>query len=164
MTIFIKNKYTVLIDEFKFKCCIGKKGSTRTKIEGDKKTPKGTFEIENLYFRKDRKVKPLTSLKCIEIKKNMGWCNDIRFPNKYNKLIKIKETVKHEQLKRKDYKYNYLLVIKYNSNNIIKNKGSAIFLHLTKNFKKTSGCIAVRENDFLVISKLLNRNSKISIN
>ena len=72
MTIFIKNKYTLLIDEFKFKCCIGKKGSTRTKIEGDKKTPKGTFEIENLYFRKDRKVKPITSLKCIEIKKKYG--------------------------------------------------------------------------------------------
>ena len=39
------------------------------KNEGDKKTPKGTFEIENLYFRKDRKEKPSTLLKCIEIKK-----------------------------------------------------------------------------------------------
>jgi len=69
MTIFIKNKQTLQIDEFKFKCCIGKKGLTNTKIEGDKKTPKGTFEIENLYFRKDRKVKPLTLLKCVKIKK-----------------------------------------------------------------------------------------------
>ena len=39
------------------------------KKEGDKKTPKGTFEIENLYFRKDRKEKPKTLLRCIEIKK-----------------------------------------------------------------------------------------------
>ena len=91
MTIFIKNKHTLQIDEFKFRCCIGKKGSTKNKKEGDKKTPKGTFKIENLYFRKDRNMKPLTSLKCIEIKKNMGWCNDIRFPNKYNKLIKIEK-------------------------------------------------------------------------
>ena len=68
MTIFVKNKHTLLIDEFKFKCCIGKKGSARKKIEGDKKTPKGTFEIENLYFRSDRKKKPSTLLKCIKIK------------------------------------------------------------------------------------------------
>jgi len=63
MTILVKNKHTLQIDEFKFKCCIGKKGSTRSKREGDKKTPKGTFEIENLYFRKDRKKKPVTLLK-----------------------------------------------------------------------------------------------------
>jgi L,D-peptidoglycan transpeptidase YkuD (ErfK/YbiS/YcfS/YnhG family) len=55
MTILIKNKHTLQIDKFKFKCCIGKNGSTVNKKEGDKKTPKGTFEIEHLYFRKDRK-------------------------------------------------------------------------------------------------------------
>ena len=80
----------------------------KIKKKGDKKTPKGTFEIENLYFRKDRIEKPLTLLKCIEIKKNMGWCDDIRFPKKYNKLIKIEKKIKHEKLKRKDYKYDLL--------------------------------------------------------
>ena len=80
MTIFVKNKHTLQIDEFKFRCCIGKKGATKSKREGDKKTPKGVFKIENLYFRKDRKEKPSTSLKCIEIKENMGWCNDTFFP------------------------------------------------------------------------------------
>ena len=72
MTIFIKNKHTLQIDEFKFKCCIGKNGSTKNKKEGDKKTPKGKFQIEHLYFRKDRLEKPLTSLKCIRIKKKYG--------------------------------------------------------------------------------------------
>ena len=72
MTILVKNKYTLHIDEFKFRCSIGKKGLTAKKKEGDKKTPKGTFEIQHLYFRKDRKQKPLTSLKCIEIKKKYG--------------------------------------------------------------------------------------------
>jgi L,D-peptidoglycan transpeptidase YkuD (ErfK/YbiS/YcfS/YnhG family) len=91
MTILVKNKHTLQIDEFRFRCCIGKKGSTKNKKEGDKKTPKGTFEIENLYFRKDRKVKPDTLLKCIQIKKDMGWCDDIHFPKKYNKLFKIKK-------------------------------------------------------------------------
>ena len=89
MTIFVKNKHTLQIDEFKFICCIGKKGLTTNKKEGDKKTPRGTFEIENLYFRKSRIKKPSTLLKCIEIKKDMGWCDDVNFPKKYNKLIKI---------------------------------------------------------------------------
>ena len=86
MTILVKNKHTLQIDDFKFRCCIGKKGSITNKKEGDKKTPKGTFEVEYLYFRKDRREKPSTLLKCIEIKKYMGWCNDILFPRKYNKL------------------------------------------------------------------------------
>ena len=95
MTILVKNKHTLQVGEFTFRCCIGKKGSTKNKKEGDKKTPIGTFKIENLYFRKDRLKKPFTLLKCIEIKKNMGWCDDIRFPKKYNKLIKIEKKISH---------------------------------------------------------------------
>ena len=91
MIILVKNKHTLQIDEFKFKCCIGKNGSTKIKREGDKKSPKGTFEIENLYFRKDRMEKPLTLLKCIPIEKSMGWWNDIHFPRKYNKLFKTEK-------------------------------------------------------------------------
>ena len=60
MTILVKNKHTLQVDDFKFRCCIGKKGSTSNKKEGDKKTPKGSFGIENLYFRKDRRKKPST--------------------------------------------------------------------------------------------------------
>ena len=108
MTIFVKNKHTLQIDEFKFKCCVGKKGLTNNKKEGDKKTPRGTFKIENLYFRKDRLKKPSTSLKCIEIKKNMGWCDDIHFPKKYNKLIKIEKRVGHEKILREDHKLSLI--------------------------------------------------------
>jgi L,D-peptidoglycan transpeptidase YkuD (ErfK/YbiS/YcfS/YnhG family) len=163
MTIFIKNKQTLQIDEFKFKCCVGKNGSTKNKIEGDKKTPKGTFKIENLYFRKDRKKKPQTRLKCIEIKKDMGWCNDIRFEKKYNKLFNIKKKIKHEKLKRKDYKYDFLIPIKYNFIKPNLGKGSCIFIHLTKNYKPTAGCVALKEKDFLIMVKLIKKDSKIKI-
>ena len=163
MTIFVKNKHTLQIDEFKFKCCIGKKGSTSNKKEGDKKTPKGTFKIENLYFRQDRVKKPLTLLKCIKIKKNMGWCNDISFPGKYNKLIKIEKKIRHEKLKRKDSKYDLLIPIKYNFKKPITGRGSCIFIHLTKNYKPTAGCIALKKKDFLILLKLINKNSKIEI-
>ena len=163
MTIFVKNKHTLQIDEFKFKCCIGKKGVTKRKREGDKKTPKGVFKIENLYFRKDRKEKPLTSLKCVEIKKSMGWCNDTSFQKKYNKLIKIEKKIKYEKLKRKDYKYDFLIPIKYNFKRPIVGLGSCIFIHLTKNYKPTAGCVALKEKDFLIMLKLIKKKSKIKI-
>ena len=163
MTIFVRNKHTLQIDEFKFKCCIGKKGSTKNKKEGDKKTPKGTFNIENLYFRDDRKEKPLTLLKCIKIKENMGWCDDIQFPKKYNKLIKIKKKIKHEKLKRQDHKYDFLIPIKYNFRKPVTGLGSCIFIHLTKNYEPTAGCVALNEKDFLIMLKLIKKNSKIKI-
>jgi len=164
MTIFIKNKHTLQIDEFKFKCCIGKKGSTNNKIEGDNKTPKGIFKIDHLYFRKDRMDKPKTLLKCIKIKNHMGWCNDVRFPKKYNKLIKKNKKYKHEKLKRKDYKYDLIIPIKYNFKKPVIGKGSCIFIHVTKNYKPTAGCIALKVKDFLIMLKLLKRNSTIKIN
>ena len=129
MTIFIKNKHTLQIDEFKFKCCIGKNGSTKIKKEGDKKTPKGTFKIENLYFRKD----------------------------------KIKKKIRHERLKRKDHKYDLLIPIKYNFTKPIVSLGSCIFIHLTKNYKPTAGCVALNEKDFLIMLKIIKKNTKIKI-
>ena len=163
MTIFVKNKHTLQIDEFKFICCIGKKGSTTNKKEGDKKTPKGIFEIGNLYYRKDRIEKPLTLLKCIEIKKEMGWCDDIRFPKKYNKLIRVDNKIRHEKLKRKDYKYDLLIPIKYNCKKPIIGLGSCIFIHLTRDYKPTDGCVGLKEKDFLIMLKLIKKNSKIKI-
>ena len=35
MTIFLKNKHTLKIDDFYFKCSIGKTGLSKKKIEGD---------------------------------------------------------------------------------------------------------------------------------
>jgi len=162
MIILLKNKQTVQFDDFKFKCCIGKNGLTKFKKEGDFKTPRGTFKIEYLYYRKDRIEKPITKLKCIEIKKNMGWCDDPK-SKKYNKLIKIDKNYSYEKLFRKDYKYDLLIPIKYNFEEIIKNKGSCIFLHLTKNYKPTAGCIALNKKDFLILLRLINKDSKIRI-
>ena len=143
MIIRLKNKHTLQIDDFYFKCTIGKRGLSRNKIEGDQKTPKGIHSIEHLYFRKDRLKKPETLLKCIAIKDKMGWCDDIKSPKNYNKLIKIDKKIKHEKLKRKDHKYDLLIPIKYNFNKVKVGLGSCIFIHLTKDYKPTNGCIAL---------------------
>ena len=163
MIIVLKNKHTLQVDDFSFKCSVGKNGLTKRKVEGDKKTPIGTFSVENLYFRKDRISEPETELKCIEISRYMGWCNDVNYPTKYNKLIKVKNKIKHEKLRRFDSKYDLLIPIKYNFNIPIVGKGSAIFIHLTKNFKPTAGCIALNKKDFLIMLKLIKKNSKIKI-
>ena len=163
MKITLKNKYTLKIDDFKFKCCEGKNGLKKNKTEGDKCTPKRIFKLGKLYYRKDRVKKPITSLIIKKIKRNMGWCNDSK--NKfYNQEIKINKKIKHEKLLRKDYKYNYLIVIEYNTKKIKPNKGSAIFIHLTKNFNATAGCIALLQKDFLIMAKLINKKSTIKIN
>ena len=93
----------------------------------------------------------------------MCWCDDVRFPKKYNRLLKIKKGIKHEKLKRKDCKYDFLIPIKYNFKKPIVGHGSCIFIHLTKDYKPTAGCIALKEKDFLIMLKLIKRNSKIKI-
>ena len=163
MIITLKNKHTLQIDDFSFKCCIGKKGLTSSKKEGDNKTPKGKFKIGNLYFRKDKFKKPDTRLTCLEIKDTMGWCDDVNFPKKYNKLIKIDKKVKHEKLKRKDNKYDLLIPIKYNFKRPVVGLGSCIFIHLTSNYKGTAGCIALRKKDFLIMLKVIKKNSQINM-
>ena len=163
MIIRVKNKERLIFDDFLFKCCVGKKGFTNIKKEGDKKSPVGTFNIENLYYRKDKIKKPKTSLKCIPIKKNMGWCDDIYDKKNYNKLIKTNKNIRHEKLFRKDNKYDLLVPISYNRKKRIIGKGSAIFLHLTNNYKKTDGCIALKKKDFLILLKLINKKTKIKI-
>ena len=164
MTIYLKNKDTLIFGDFKFKCCIGKNGVTNNKREGDKKTPLGKFSLGDLYFRADKIKKLKTRLKCIPIRKNMGWCNDVKSKKFYNKLINTKKKVRHEKLFRKDFKYNLFIPLSYNSNPIKLEKGSAIFLHLTKNFKATAGCVALKEKDFLILLKLINKKTKIQIN
>ena len=51
---------------------------------------------------------------------------------------------------------NYLRPIKF--------KGSCIFIHLTKDYKPTAGCIALKKKDFLIMLKLINKKTKIQIN
>ena len=130
MIILLKNKDTIKVDDFIFRCCIGKNGITKFKKEGDLKTPKGTFQIENLYYRKDRMEKPKTKLKCIDIKRNMGWCDDVNSKKFYNKLINIDLKLQHEKLFRKDHRYDLIIPIKYNFKKTILGKGSCIFFSL----------------------------------
>tara|TARA_B100000900_G_scaffold413816_1_gene438743 strand:- start:2137 stop:2628 length:492 start_codon:yes stop_codon:yes gene_type:complete len=162
MQIIVKNKDTLLFEDFKFKCSVGKNGTTSSKTEGDKKTPKGTYFLGPVYFREDRILDLPTKLKKIRIKKNMGWCDDEN-SKFYNKLIKVNNRIKHEKLHRRSRDYDIIIPIKYNFTKIVKKKGSAIFLHLTKDYKKTLGCITLKKKDMLILLRLINKKTKIKI-
>tara|TARA_B100000989_G_scaffold84602_1_gene60681 strand:+ start:115 stop:609 length:495 start_codon:yes stop_codon:yes gene_type:complete len=163
MIIYLKNKHTLQVENFFFRCVIGRNGLTKNKVEGDKKTPKGIYQLENLYLRKDRINKVETKLKLIKIKKSMGWCDDRRNYEKYNKLINLSSKIKSENLFRKDHKYDLMIPIKYNFKKPVPGLGSCIFIHVTQNYQPTAGCIAISKNDFLIMLKLINKKSKIVI-
>ena len=107
MIIILKNKESLIFDDFTFRCTIGRKGLTKNKIEGDKKTPIGKFALGPLYYRNDRNPRPITKLKCISITKNMGWCHDVKNKKYYNKLIKIKNKIKYIHFL--NYQFEHLL-------------------------------------------------------
>ena len=93
----------------------------------------------------------------------MCWCNDVNNKKNYNKRVIKSKFFKYETLYRNDYKYNFLIPILYNTKKRILNIGSAIFLHLTKNYNPTAGCIAINRKDFLILLKLINNKTKIKI-
>ena len=162
MLIKLKNKEYLIVDEFKFKCSIGKNGLKHKKKEGDKCTPKGIFKIGKVYYRPDRVNKPETRLSLKKITKRMAWCDD-PYNKKYNKEILLNKYIKSEKLYRKSSSYDILIVIEYNTKKTRPFKGSAIFIHITKNYKPTLGCLAIKKNDLLVLLKIIKPGAKIKI-
>jgi L,D-peptidoglycan transpeptidase YkuD (ErfK/YbiS/YcfS/YnhG family) len=161
MIIHVKNKNTIIIDDFILKCSIGKRGFNLNKVEGDNSTPKGIFYLEKLYFRKDRVGTPQCKLSKKIITKNIVWCDDPS-SKEYNEEIYSLDKNAKEFFYRKDHTYDYLITISHNKNKV-PHKGSAIFLHLTKNYKPTAGCIALKKKDFEILLKLINPKTKIKI-
>ena len=162
MHIYI-NKKNLIFKNYKAKCAIGKRGIGYKKKEGDLITPKGKYKIKLILYRKDRIKKIQSKIKKIEIKKNIGWCNDPLSKN-YNKIIKLPSSHSYEKLYKKENIYDIILVLNYNMNPTIKNKGSAIFIHVAKkNYKKTEGCVAIDKRSLIKITKELKKNTQVKI-
>ncbi|CAO6132531.1 L,D-transpeptidase catalytic domain containing protein [Candidatus Pelagibacterales bacterium] len=160
--IIINKSGHLTYKNLKFKCTLGKAGINVKKKEGDNITPLGTYKISKVYYRKDRIKKLFSKLKLIEIKKSMAWCDDSKSKN-YNKLIKLPSKFSHEKLFRKDKIYDLIIPLNYNTKNIKKNKGSAIFIHVAnKKFTPTKGCIALKKEDLICLIKNI-KNNKIKI-
>tara|TARA_B100000780_G_scaffold274122_1_gene238685 strand:- start:3488 stop:3979 length:492 start_codon:yes stop_codon:yes gene_type:complete len=149
--------------KYRMKCAIGKRGITSKKIEGDQKTPKGTFRFRSIFYRKDRIYKIKTILKKYVIKNKMGWCDDVRSKH-YNKNIMFPFDGSAEKLWLKENIYDLIVVINYNLKPVVRNKGSAIFLHVARrNYKPTRGCIAVTKKDLILLVSKINNKTKLII-
>ena len=162
MNIKLKNKF-LYFNDYKIKCAIGKRGITSNKIEGDEKTPRGTFTLKSILYRKDRIPKIRSNIEKKEIRREMGWCDEIGSKH-YNKMIKFPYNSSAEKLWLKENSYDIIIIINYNLKPVIKKKGSAIFLHIAKkNYKPTKGCIAITKKNIILLASKIDKNSKIII-
>ena len=93
----------------------------------------------------------------------MGWCDDPK-SKKYNQLIKLPSKFNYERLYRKDRIYDIIFVLNFNTTPVIRNKGSAIFIHIAKrNYSPTKGCIAIKKNDIKKLAREINRKTLVKI-
>ena len=163
MHIYVSKKYLTYQNN-KVKCAIGKRGIGKKQKEGDQITPRGTFKIKNILYRKDKINYIRSVIKKTPIKKNMGWCDDPKSKD-YNKLIKYPFNYKSEKLYRPKNIYDIILVLDFNMRPIKKNKGSAIFIHISNNkYSPTQGCIAIQKKELLKMIEFIDKKTKIIIN
>jgi L,D-peptidoglycan transpeptidase YkuD (ErfK/YbiS/YcfS/YnhG family) len=161
--IIIKKTGYLEYKNLKFRCALGKAGVKKKEKEGDNITPRGLFKITKVYYRPDKIKNIKTPIKKKKIKRNIGWCDDPA-SNFYNREIKLPSKFNHERLYRKDNVYDLILVLNYNTNPVVKNKGSGIFIHIAKKkFQATAGCIALKKKDLINLLKNIKNNTKIKI-
>jgi L,D-peptidoglycan transpeptidase YkuD (ErfK/YbiS/YcfS/YnhG family) len=162
--IIVKKTGYLQYKNLKFRCALGKAGIKKKEKEGDNVTPRGIFKITSMYYRSDRIKNIITIVKKIKITKKIGWCDDTNSLF-YNQQISLPTKFSHEKLYRNDNLYDLVLVINYNTKPIIRNKGSAIFIHIAKkNYKKTKGCIALKKKHLIELISKIKKNTKIKIN
>ena len=93
----------------------------------------------------------------------MGWCDNSNSAY-YNQLIQLSFEKKAEKLYLKKNSYDLILVLNYNMKPVIKNKGSAIFLHIAnKKFNATKGCVAIAKRTFIKILPLITKKTYLFI-
>jgi L,D-peptidoglycan transpeptidase YkuD (ErfK/YbiS/YcfS/YnhG family) len=136
-----------------FPCRLGRTGIAAVKRESDGHTPLGVFPLMLGFYRADRLRLPPTALELLPIAPRDGWCDDPGHPA-YNRPVDLPFAASHEKMWRDDSLYDICLVLDHNMSARARNRGSAIFMHLTGGKPFTQGCIAVERD---VMLKLLPR-------
>ncbi len=165
--ILIKQNKSKCSADFSFnnirgKCLVGFSGVGKKQVEGDGFTPIGTYELLEVFYRKD-KVNTIYSVKkCNQITRKSGWSIDPD-DKRYNKFVSLPYEMLHEEMFRMDRAYDVIITTSFNSFPTKANRGSAIFIHCIDLAKYTQGCVAMPKNTLLKIVTLLKKNSKIII-
>ena len=128
-------------------CALGRSGARVDKREGDGATPIGRFTILGGFVRRDRFFPGRDTIHLATTRPSDGWCDDPASPA-YNRRVSLPCRASHEQLWRADGLYHVVLALDHNRVPRRKNRGSAIFFHLTNDeFGPTAGCMAIRLAD-----------------
>ncbi len=132
----------------------GRGGVRLDKREGDGASPLGRFALLRCFYRPDRIAPPSTALPIAALRPNDGWVDDPA-DRQYNRLVSLPYPAHHERMWRPDGLYDLVVVIGYNTDPPVADRGSAIFLHVARpDFAPTEGCIAVARD---VLAGLLGR-------
>ena len=152
-------------------CAIGKNGTVHPdqKVEGDGKTPVGSWKVRSLLFRADRITQEerssfIDNLVCSPLSQRDGWCDDPQDAY-YNRPVIIPYDAGHELLWRdQENVYDLIIILGYNDDPVVKGKGSAIFLHIAKpGLTPTEGCIALARDHLLELLPLITDNSSLHV-
>ncbi len=136
---------------------IGENGSGYDITADSKKTPSGIWTLgEGFYIGE----KPDTTYPMFEITENTYWITDekSKFFNKKVEGTDQKDWSKADHMISSEQSYKYGIVVNYNTDDPVKGKGSAVFIHCGD--KPTEGCIAVPEDIMQTILELFDKDSK----
>ncbi len=144
-------------------CALGRAGVRSNKREGDGVSPEGIFLMRRLLYRADRVAWPPTGLTIEAIAIADGWCDD-PVDLAYNRQVTLPYKARAEHLWREDGLYDLVVVLGYNDDPVVPNKGSAIFLHIARDdYGPTEGCIALARADLLEVLKTADAGSRVLI-
>jgi L,D-peptidoglycan transpeptidase YkuD (ErfK/YbiS/YcfS/YnhG family) len=142
-----------------FPCALGRTGIRAVKREGDGATPLGRFLLREVFYNPAAMRRPVTQLPLSEIDPADGWC-DAPADRNYNRRVRLPYAASAENLWRSDGLYDLVVVLDYNIAPRMRQRGSAIFMHVARpGFLPTEGCIALRRRDLVRVLALVNRDT-----
>lgn len=146
-----------------FLCAIGRGGIKVKEREGDGITPIGVWPFRKVYYRPDKIACPITNLPTAALSEKDGWSDDSRKKD-YNTHVVLPYSGSHERLWRDDDIYDIIVVIGFNDDPPVAEKGSAIFMHVARqDYSPTEGCIALGKVDLLKVLKTLTPESLVEV-
>jgi len=130
---------------FSLSAVIGRNGMAATgdKKEGDGKTPSGIYALGPAFGYAPTIVTGIVYHQATDLD---FWVDDMN-SLQYNQWVRGSPAAKSfERMKRQDDLYQYGIVIDYNTHPIIPGAGSAIFMHVWRNYhSSTAGCVALNQ-------------------
>jgi L,D-peptidoglycan transpeptidase YkuD (ErfK/YbiS/YcfS/YnhG family) len=133
---------------------LGRGGIRADKREGDGGTPRGTFRLIRLWWRKDRHPRPQTYLPVRAIGPEDAWIEDPA-DRRYNRHVRRKPGEAGDRLKRDDHLYDFIIELDHNTRPRVAQRGSAVFIHAARQgFAPTAGCVGL---ELKTLKRLLAR-------